>query len=140
MVNISYKTLSSALPFFGFSSNQIINLLKVTKEDILQLLENNDFSRNMLQHVNGFSKDNYTCGYYQENSILNLQQKHLPDCFKSFHLNLVSFNKNGKSLSAYLQGLSFIFDIICITEIRKTNIGIIEKKFPDHHILLVIQP
>ena len=136
MVDISYKTLDRALPFFGLSSNQIINLLKVTKEDILQLLENNDFSRNMLQHVNGFSKDNYTCGYYQENSLLNLQHKHLTDCFKSFHLNLVSFSKNGNSLAAYLKSLSCIFDIICITETRKTNIGIIEKEFPDHHIFI----
>ena len=136
MVDISYKTLDRALPFFGCTSNQLINLLKTTKEDILQLLENNDFSRNMLQHVNGFSKDNYTCGYFLDNSLRNLLRKHLTDCFKSFHLNLVSFRKNGKDLVSYLKTLSCIFDIICITETRKTNIGIIEKEFPDHHIFL----
>ena len=136
MVNISYNTLSSALPFDNCTSHQIIELYQSNKENIFEMLENNEFSRNMLKLVNGFTKDNYTCGYYQENSILNLQQKHLPDCLKSYHLNLVSFNKNGLPLSIYLKCLNIIFDIICLTEIRKTSIGIIEKEFPDHHIFI----
>ena len=90
----------------------------------------------MLKHVNGFSKDNYTCGYYQENSIHNLLKKHLPDCLKMFHQNIASFNKNGTHLSFYLKYLGINFDIICLTEIGRTNIGIIDKEFPDHYIFI----
>ena len=32
--------------------------------------------------------------------------------------------------------LKFKFDIICLTETRKTNIGIIDKEFPDYHIFI----
>ena len=90
----------------------------------------------MIKHVNGFSKDNYTCGYFQENSILNLLKKHLPDCLKMIHQNIVSFNKNGLHFSFYLKYLSINFDIICLTEIGRTTEGIINKEFPDHHIYI----
>ena len=127
MINVPYKTLSSALPFYNFSPYQIANLYQSKKEILFETLENNNFSRNMLKHVNGFSKDNYTCGYYQEHSIHNLKQKHLPDCLKSFHLSIVSFKKNGILLACYLSCLSIIFIIFGLTEIRLTSIEIIEK-------------
>ena len=136
MVNISQKTLHYALPFHSLTSDQTALLFQSNKDKVFEILENNGFHRNMLKHVNGFSKDNYTCGYYQENSILNVKQKHLPDCLKSFHLNIVSFNKNGTHLAFYLRCLSITFDIICLTEIRRTNVGIIEKEFPNHHIFI----
>ena len=136
MVNKSYQTLNRVLPFFGFSPHQTAMLFQSKKDKLFETLENNNFSRNMLKHVNGFSKDNYTCGYYQENSILNVIQKHLSNCLKSFHLNIVSFNKNGTHLAFYLRCLSITFDIICLTEIRKSNAGIIEKEFPNHHIFI----
>ena len=59
----------------------------------------------MTKHVSAFSKNNYTCGYFQEESLLNLSQKHLPECLKAFHLNIESFNKNGAELAAYLKSL-----------------------------------
>ena len=99
MANNSYNMQSYALPFCGFSSNQIAMLYQSKKEKLFETLENNNFSRNMLKHVNGFSKDNYTCGYYHEDNIRNIKQKHLPDCLKSFHLNIVSFSKNGVDLA-----------------------------------------
>ena len=136
MINVSYKSLISALPFSNSSPYQVANLYQSKKEILFETLENNNFSRNMLKHVNGFSKDNYTCGYYQEHSIHNLKQKHLPDCLKSFHLNIVSYNKNGTYLAYYLSCLSVIFDIICLTEIRLTSRELIEKEFPDHDIYI----
>ena len=53
---------------------------------------------------------------------------------KIFHLNIVSFCKNGSNLAAYLKCLKFKFDIICLTEIRESNLGIIEIEFQDYHI------
>ena len=53
-----------------------------------------------------------------------------------FHQNIASFNKNGTHLSFYLKYLRINFDIICLTEIGRTNIGIIDKEFPDHYIFI----
>ena len=136
MANNSYSTLFNALPFCGFSSNQIAILFQSKKEKLFETLENNNFSRNMLKHVNDLSKDNYTCGYYQEDNIRNIKHKHLPDCLKSFHLNIVSFSKNGVDLAFYLSCLSITFDIICLTEISNTSDELIKKEFPDHHIYI----
>ena len=129
-------SLSKALPFHTFSPNQIIELFQSKKYDIFEILERNNFSKNMLKHVNGFSKDNFTCGYYQETSFFNLLKKHLPDGLKAFHLNIVSFLKNGVPLSYYLNGLNVNFDIICLTEVRQQDISTIEIEFPDHDIYL----
>jgi len=126
--------LSKHLPFYGCSPFSISQTYLTNKNKILDDLESNNFSKNMLNLVNGFSKDNYTCGYFQEESINNLAKNHLPHCLKIFHLNIVSFNKNGSNLAAYLKCLKFKFDIICLTEIRENNLGIIENEFQDYHI------
>ena len=63
-------------------------------------------------------------------------KKHLPDCLKIYHHNIASFNKNGSHLSFYLKYLSINFDIICLTEIGHSSVGIIDKKFPDHNIFI----
>ena len=128
------NSLSKALPFENCNSFMISQLFQSKKSMVLESLEANNFSKNIIKLVNGFSKNNYTCGYYQEESINNLSQKHLPDCLKIFHLNIVSFSKNGSKLSSYLKCLKFKFDIICLTEIRKTHIGIIDKEFNEFHI------
>ena len=132
----STDNLFNELPFQNSSRSQIIQLFQSEKDELFAKLANNKFSRNMLKHVNGFSKNNYTCGYYQENSIQNLLKKHLPDCLKIFHQNIASFNKNGTHLSFYLKYLSINFDILCLTEIGRTSIGIIDKEFPDHDIFI----
>ena len=136
MANISFKALNSALPFHNFSPNQIVELFQSKKDNLFEILEKNNFSKDMLKHVNGFSKDNFTCGYFQENSFLNLLNKHLPEGLKAFHLNIVSFKKNGVPLSHYLKSLNTIFDIICLTEIRQHEVGMFIKEFPDHHIFI----
>ena len=64
------------------------------KNRITEKLKLNNFSMNMTKHVNGFSKNNYTCSYYQEEVINNLSHKHLPDCIKLYHHNIASFHKN----------------------------------------------
>ena len=127
---------SKALPFHNFKSHHIIKMFQTEKSKLFEKLESNNFYKSMLEHENGLSKDNYTCSYYQENSIQNLLKKHLPDGLKIFHLNIASFNKNGIHLSFYLRFLSITFDIICLTEIGHSSIGIIEKQFPVHHIFI----
>ena len=81
-------------------------------------------------------KNNYTCSYFVEESIHNLAGKHYTDSLKIFHLNIESFSSKGIELSFYLKCLKFEFDILCLTEIRYTNIGIIDKEFPEFHIFI----
>ena len=90
----------------------------------------------MRKHVNGFSKNNYTCSYFDEENIHSITRKHDSDCLKIFHVNIESFSKNGVELSSYLKCMKFKFDIICLTETRHTNIGIIDKEFPEFHIFI----
>ena len=90
----------------------------------------------MEKTVIGFSKNNYDCAYSDDKNIHNLTQKHDPDSLKIFHLNIESFSKKGVELSVYLKCLKFEFDILCLTEIRYTNTGIIDKEFPEFHIFI----
>ena len=55
----------SELPFFGYYYNFITEMFETPKNCILERLKNNSFSESMIKLVNGFSKDNYTCSYYQ---------------------------------------------------------------------------
>ena len=86
--------------------------------------------------VNGFSKDNYTCNFFMEESLNNLTQKHMADCLKVFHYNVESFNTNGAKVSSYLKCLSFEYDIICLTEVRTPNPEIISMEFPNYNVFL----
>ena len=136
MDNKSIICRSKALPFHDCSSFTISQIYKSNKNKVLEKLTNNNFSKNMIKHANSFSKNNYSCNYYDEESINNLSKKHLPDSLKIFHANIESFKTNGTELTFLLHCLKLKFDIICLTETRYTNIGIIDKEFPDFHIYL----
>ena len=58
--------LNNELPFFNCSNFTISQLFQTAKNNILETLQNNSFSKNTIQLVNGFSIDNYTCNYYHE--------------------------------------------------------------------------
>ena len=127
---------SKLLPFHVCSQFTLSQLVQSRRSKVLETLELNNFSKSMRKHVNGFSKNNYTCGYFDEDSIPNITRKHDPNSLKIFHVNIESFSKKGVELSVYLKCLKFEFDIICLTEIRYTNIGIIDKEFPEFHIFI----
>ena len=127
---------SKLLPFHFCKLFTLSALVQSKKSKVLKELEANNFCKNMRKHVNGFSKNNYTCGYFVEESIHNLARKHYTDSLKIFHVNIESFSSKGVELSLYLKCLKFEFDILCLTEIRYTNSGIIDKEFPEYHIFI----
>ena len=43
---------------------------------MLTRLKDNNFNKEMIQYVNGFSKNNYTCDYYSEENFIQLIRKH----------------------------------------------------------------
>ena len=128
--------LSKVLPFYNCSPFSISQLTQSRKNRFIEKLESNNFSKNMTKYVNGFSKNNYTCNFFMEESLNNLIQKHKPDCLKVFHYNMESFNTNGDKLSSYLKCLNFDYDIICLTEIRTPNPAIISLEFPNYDVYL----
>ena len=136
MDHLTNLDLCKILPFSNCSFFTLSQMFLSTKNKILDKFEGNNFSKNMIKHVNGFSKDNYTCSYDDEKSILNTSKKHISNCLKIFHLNIESFKKHGTELSIYLKCLSLKFDIICLTEIRHTSVAIIDKDFPNFHIFI----
>ena len=116
---MNYRSIierSKALPFYTLSSCSLSQLFQTGKSKLLETLEdNNFFSRNMIKHVNGFSKNNFTCNYLEQESLYNLSTKHLPDCLKVFHVNIERFASKGNELSTFLSCLKTKFDIICMT-------------------------
>ena len=128
--------LTKSLPFAKCSTFFVSQLFLSDKNEVLNKLKANNFTKNMIKHVNGFSKNNYTCNFYDKTSIHNLSKKHLPNSLKIFHLNIESFSANRGELSVLFKCLNISFDIICLTETRHTNIGLIHKDFPDFHIYL----
>ena len=128
--------LAKSLPFATCSPFFLSQLFQTNKNKVLKKLKANNFTKNMIKHVNGFSKNNYTCNYYDSNSIQNLSRKHLPNSLKIFHVNIESFNANRDELSVFFKCLNVSFDIICLTEVRHTNIGLIDKDFQDFHIFI----
>ena len=128
--------LTKSLPFATCSPFLLSQLFQSDKNNVLEKLKGNNFTKNMIKHVNGFSKNNYTCSYYENKSLKNLSKKHLPNSLKLFHLNIESFSANHNELSAFFKCLDITFDIICLTEVRNTTIGLIDKEFPDYHIFL----
>ena len=128
--------LSKVLPFYNCSPFSISQLTQSRKNRFLEKLESNNFSKNMTKLVNGFSKNNYTCNFFMEESVNNLAKKHKADCLKVFHYNIESFNTNGDKLSSYLKCLNFEYDIICLTEVRTPNPAIISLEFPNYDVYL----
>ena len=126
---------SKELPFHNWSFFTIAQIFRSNKDKILDKLENNNFNKNMLDHINGLSKNNYTCNYFDETGIHNLTKKHITNGLKIFHANIESMKSNGTNLSFFFNCLNFKFDIICLTETRTTSIGIIDKHLISQDII-----
>ena len=64
------------LPFANCSDYQIITEFSSSKTKVLEFLSNNKFSKEMFQHINKVTKDNYTCKYYNEDSFSSAFGQH----------------------------------------------------------------
>ena len=84
MTDMSIKMLSKVLPFHNCSPFCVSQLTQSKKNKLLEKLDSNNFKKNMTKLVNGFSKNNYTCNYFLEESLNNLANKHKADCLKVF--------------------------------------------------------
>ena len=85
----------------------------------------------MIKHVNKISKDNYSCKYYDSDSIKSVTKYHHNSALKIIHININSIGKHGLELNSYLEHLNINYDIIMLTETRETTVGIVKLYFPN---------
>ena len=124
------------LPFLNSSPFYISSQYQSGKNRLIEKLENNNFSKEMFKNINKFTKDNYSCKYYDANNINALKKSHHRSALKVIHININSIAKHGTELSSYLDYLNINYDIIMLTETRETTIGIINMYFPNYDIFI----
>ena len=115
-----------SLPFSNCSPFYISYQFQTGKKHLIEKLENNNFSKEMIKHVNKITKDNYSCKYYDENNLNSITNKHHHSALKVIHINISSILKHGLELSSYLKHLNINYDIIMLTETRDTTTDIIK--------------
>ena len=64
------------LPFLNSSPFYISSQYQSGKNRLIEKLENNNFSKEMFKNINKFTKDNYSCKYYDKNNINTLKSRH----------------------------------------------------------------
>ena len=124
------------LPFPKCSPFFISSQYQTGRKHLIEKLENNNFSKNMIKHITKFTKDNYSCKYYDENNINSLKKRHHSSALKVIHININSISKRGTGLSCYLEYLNINYDIIMLTETRETSVDIINMYFPNYDIFI----
>ena len=90
----------------------------------------------MIKQINKFTKDNYSCRYYDENNINSLKNSHHRSALKVIHINISSIAKHDNELSSYLEYLNINYGIIMLTETRETTVDIINMYFPNYDIFI----
>ena len=130
------KYFSIKLPFYDCPDYYISYEFLSLKNKMLDRLRNNNFSKEMIQYVNGFSKDNYTCDYFTEENFNSVFKHHQRNPLKVFHANIGSFDKKKFELVSYLKSLKCTFQIIALTELGQTTKEFIEQIFDNYEIFL----
>ena len=114
MMNI-HDLADASLPFPNCSPFFITCQYLTDKKHVIQKLENNNFSKEMIKHISKFTKENYSCKYYDKNNINPLINNHHKSALKVFHINISSIGKPGLEPSSYLESLNINYDIIMLT-------------------------
>ena len=123
------------LPFFSCSNYQIIRECLSTSENLLEIFKNNEFASQMKKIIDAFTKDNYTCNYYNHSNLQNVVKAHSENSLKIIHINIRSFETNKFKLFYYLNTLKCKFDIIFLTETGKVNIEWAESIFKGYKFI-----
>ena len=123
---------SQYMPFYKCSDYWIQREYISNTEKFLKTFENNTFTNECRRFIEGLTKDNFSCKYYNENKFNSMIPKHQNSSLKIFHLNIRSLNKHCHVLKAYLSCLNSNFDIILLTEIGHANKQLIEKVFTEY--------
>ena len=112
----NYLALIQTLPFASCSVAQVQEIFRSDKESFYEIYYGSKFFKDMSDHVNTFTTDNYHCKYYDidgfNTKFSNIGNSYIKIC----HLNIRSLPLHIHELAAYLQCLNSKFDIILLTE------------------------
>ena len=81
------------LTFNSCSNYQIIRECLKTSENLIEIFKQNEFANQMKQISDTFTKDNYTCDYYNQSSLSKVINVHHESSLKIIHINIRSFEK-----------------------------------------------
>ena len=127
--------IANELSFANCSDYQVISTFSSSKTKLLEFLSNNNFSKEMFDHINKVTKDNYSCKYYNEASFSSAFGHHRDNPFRVYHTNIRSLKAHCFQLYNYLDILKCNFDVILLTELGKPNIGHVEKIFSEYKLV-----
>ena len=131
-----HNIADNTLPFNNCSPFFISCQFQTGKKHLIEKLENNNFSKEMIKHISKFSKNNYSCKYYDKDNINSLSNSHHTSALKVIHININSIGKHGLELASYLEHLNINYDVIMLTETRETSVGIVKMHFPNYDIFI----
>lgn len=110
----------SELPFCHITNVELYGLLETTESYINSCLENNNFSKHMLEALPENGNINIPCNYYSIEDINN--KSHTGDEINLIHCNIRSIDKHYGELLALKESLTFRTNFIALSEIGTKNI------------------
>ena len=131
---ITCRMIAQSFPFSTCTDYAFLTQCITNKDKILELFENNAFVSQCYELIEGLSRENYSCRYYNEQKFNSMISKHKKNSLKTFHLNIRSVNKHCHELKAFLSCLNCNFDLILLTEIGNINEKLIEEVFDNYSL------
>ena len=128
------KIFAQNLPFSNCSDYAMLSACLTNKEKLLEIYENNSFTTECHNLIDGSALDNFSCKYYNEDKFNSMLPKHQEKSLKVFHLNIRSLNKHCHELEAFLSCLNCKFDVLLLTEMGNANKELIENVFDDYKL------
>ena len=130
--NMTSVILAQNLPFHKCSDFVMLTECLTNKDRFLEFFENNNFTSEYQNIIDGLSTENYSCKYYNEDKFNSMVPKQHANSLKIFHLNIRSLNKHCHILKAYLSCLNCNFDVLLLTEIGHSDKQLIEEVFENY--------
>ena len=132
-IRMTSVILAQNLPFYKCSDFAMLTECLTNKERFLDFFENNNFTSEHKNIIEGLSTEKFSCKYYNENNFNSMVPKqHACSSLKLFHQNIRSLNKNCHQLKAFLSCLKCEFDVLLFTEIGHSDKQLIEEVFENY--------
>ena len=121
--------MSYLSPFVALSDDELANMFHNSNTPSAE--SSFPFEQNVPEMLSN-SENLSSCKYYSDSQF----KENIPckaPALSVFHLNIRSLPKNHIQLIAYMESLSYKFDIILLTEIGSSNVDYLDNILPDYH-------
>ena len=118
------------LPFYDLTEISFHSTIQ-SNENRLKSFINNTFKKTLSDCLPEILHSDVECSYYEDSAFNYLTSKHHP-LLSILHFNLRSLNKHGFEFFDFITNLNIEFDILCLTEIGRTNVENCLNIFKDY--------